>query len=244
VGLKLAAPHWGGAGRARRPRGPGAPRARRRLGTQYARLRFKAAVTDHAWKTSIPSEGPNRGRWPSNASGKSILSRAVSTCLGIGRKEQNHDRKKNAVKLKRKWRRIGVPCRTRELLDLRLRENLNITGPHVGCDHLACAGLHGDMNGKVREIAPCSWHRPNVQRSPRLKGARQSCSAAVLQKFPRASWSAKRFCTPGMITRASKLWKKTPTPHEEEVPVWNWAAEYLPLHRLSDIVKSIRAAAK
>ena len=107
----------------------------------------------------------------------------------------------------------------RTLLIHFLREQLNLTGPHVGCETSHCGACTVDLDGK--SVKSCTVFA--VQASGAAIRTIEGMAAAdgslhVLQEAFREMHGLQcGFCTPGMITRAYRLLQETPNPTEDEI---------------------------
>ncbi|MFT6451295.1 MAG: carbon-monoxide dehydrogenase small subunit [Halocynthiibacter sp.] len=131
----------------------------------------------------------------------------------------------------------------RELLIYALREKLNITGPHVGCDTSHCGACTVTLNGKSVKSCTMFVAQANGAEITTIEGIGQPDALHVLQESFREHHGLQcGFCTPGMITRAAKLLEENPTPNEEEVR-FGMAGNICRCTGYQNIVKSILAAA-
>jgi aerobic carbon-monoxide dehydrogenase small subunit len=131
----------------------------------------------------------------------------------------------------------------RELLIYALRENLNITGPHVGCETSHCGACTVTLNGKSVKSCTMFVAQANGAEITTIEGLGSPDSLHVLQEaFKEHHGLQCGFCTPGMITRATKLLEENPTPTEEEVR-FGMAGNICRCTGYQNIVKSILAAA-
>ena len=100
-----------------------------------------------------------------------------------------------------------------------LREQLGITGPHIGCDTSHCGACTVDLNGK--SVKSCTVFAVQVQGADILtvEGlARADGSLHPLQEAFREHHGLQcGYCTPGMITRAYRLLQENPDPSETEI---------------------------
>ena len=119
----------------------------------------------------------------------------------------------------------------RELLIHVLRERLNLTGPHIGCEtsHCgACTVFAAQADGA--EITT-------------IEGLGTPDALHPLQEAFREHHGLQcGFCTPGMITRAAQLLKENPDPTEAEVR-FGMAGNLCRCTGYQNIVKAVLAAA-
>jgi carbon-monoxide dehydrogenase small subunit len=131
----------------------------------------------------------------------------------------------------------------RELLIYTLREELNITGPHVGCDTSHCGACTVTLDGKSVKSCTMFVAQANGAEITTIEGIGSPDALHVLQESFREHHGLQcGFCTPGMIKRASKLLEENPTPTEEDVR-FGMAGNICRCTGYQNIVKSILAAA-
>jgi len=131
----------------------------------------------------------------------------------------------------------------RELLIYVLREKLNITGPHVGCETSHCGACTVTMNGKSVKSCTVFVAQANGAEVTTIEGLGSPGALHVLQEnFKEHHGLQCGFCTPGMITRAAKLLEENPNPTEEEVR-FGIAGNICRCTGYQNIVKSILSAA-
>ena len=107
----------------------------------------------------------------------------------------------------------------RTLLSSFLRENLNLTGTHVGCDTSQCGACVVHVNGEA--VKACTILAAEVAGAEvtTIEGmANADGSLSVLQQsFQDHHGLQCGFCTPGMVMSAAALLKDNPKPTEAEV---------------------------
>ena len=131
----------------------------------------------------------------------------------------------------------------RELLIYALREKLDLTGPHVGCDTSHCGACTVTMNGKSVKSCTVFVAQANGAEITTIEGIGSPDAMHVLQENFREHHGLQcGFCTPGMITRATKLLEENPNPNEEEIR-FGMAGNICRCTGYQNIVKSILAAA-
>jgi len=131
----------------------------------------------------------------------------------------------------------------RELLIYALREKLNITGPHVGCDTSHCGACTVTLNGKSVKSCTVFVAQANGAEITTIEGIGTPAAWHVLQESFREHHGLQcGFCTPGMIIRATKLLEEIPNPTEKEIR-FGMAGNICRCTGYQNIVKSILAAA-
>ena len=99
-----------------------------------------------------------------------------------------------------------------------LRENLQMTGTHIGCDTSNCGACTVLMDG--RSIKTCTVYtvQANGKSLTTIEGLENGGKLHPLQEgFHEEHGLQCGFCTPGMIMRAAELLEKNPNPSEEEI---------------------------
>ena len=132
----------------------------------------------------------------------------------------------------------------RTLLIHFLRENLSLTGPHVGCDTSHCGACTVDLNGKSVKSCTVFVAQANGSTVKTIEGmANADGSLHVLQETFREHHGLQcGFCTPGMITRAYRLLQENPNPSDTEIRA-GISGNLCRCTGYQNIVKAIRAAA-
>jgi carbon-monoxide dehydrogenase small subunit len=100
-----------------------------------------------------------------------------------------------------------------------IRENLALTGTHIGCETTHCGSCTVDLDGM--SVKSCTMFAVQAQGSDitTIEGmANADGSLHALQEGFRMMHGLQcGFCTPGMILRAHRLLKENPRPSEEEI---------------------------
>ena len=106
----------------------------------------------------------------------------------------------------------------RQLLVHFLRDTLDLTGTHIGCDTGSCGACSVIFNGKL--VKSCMLLAPQADGADieTVEGLARSGELDQLQQ----SFSAHHglqcgYCTPGMLMAATYLLRQNPTPTEEEI---------------------------
>ena len=106
----------------------------------------------------------------------------------------------------------------RTLLVQYLRENLNLTGTHVGCDTSQCGACVVDVDG--RSIKSCTMLAVQAEGADvtTIEGLATNGELHPMQAAFREHHGLQcGFCTPGMIMSAIDLVKQHPNPDESTV---------------------------
>jgi len=107
----------------------------------------------------------------------------------------------------------------RTLLIHFLREQLNLTGPHIGCETSHCGACTVDLDGKSVKSCTVFAVQANGADIRTIEGmANADGTLHVIQEAFREMHGLQcGFCTPGMITRAWRLLQENPNPSESEI---------------------------
>ena len=107
----------------------------------------------------------------------------------------------------------------RTLLIHFLREDLNLTGPHIGCDTGHCGACTVDMNGMSVKSCTVFAAQANGAEVTTIEGiaAPDGTLHALQEAFKEHHGLQCGFCTPGMITRAHRLLQENPSPSDDEI---------------------------
>ena len=152
---------------------------------------------------------------------------------------------KTHIVLRVNGREVEALVEPRMLLIHLLREQLGITGPHVGCDTSHCGACTVDMNGK--SVKSCTVfavqaHGAEIITVEGLAGA-DGTLHPLQEAFREHHGLQCGFCTPGMITRAYRLLQENPNPSDIEIR-HGIAGNLCRCTGYLTIVRAIRAAAE
>jgi carbon-monoxide dehydrogenase small subunit len=109
-----------------------------------------------------------------------------------------------------------VPVR-RHLVDF-LREDLGLTGAHLGCEHGVCGACTVRVDGDIVRGCLMLAVQCDGARVETIEGASDSGELAALQHaFHTRNALQCGFCTPAMLLTAAELLKNNPQPTREEI---------------------------
>jgi carbon-monoxide dehydrogenase small subunit len=151
---------------------------------------------------------------------------------------------KQHVKMTVNGSEVEALAEPRMLLIHFLREQLSLTGPHIGCDTSHCGACTVDLNGKSVKSCTVFVAQASGAEILTIEGmAQPDGSLHILQEMFREHHGLQcGFCTPGMITRAHRLLQENPDPSEEEIR-FGISGNLCRCTGYQNIVKAIRAAA-
>jgi carbon-monoxide dehydrogenase small subunit len=107
----------------------------------------------------------------------------------------------------------------RTLLIHFLREQLNLTGAHIGCDTSHCGACTVDLDGKSVKSCTLFAVQANGADIRTIEGmaAADGTLHALQEGFREMHGLQCGFCTPGMIMRAYRLLQEISSPTEDEI---------------------------
>jgi aerobic carbon-monoxide dehydrogenase small subunit len=125
-----------------------------------------------------------------------------------------------------------------------LREELGLTGPHIGCDTSHCGACTVDLDGKSVKSCTVFVAQADGAEVTTIEGLAAADGALhpLQEAFREHHGLQCGFCTPGMITRAWRLLQENPDPSEEEIR-FGISGNLCRCTGYQNIVKAIRAAA-
>jgi aerobic-type carbon monoxide dehydrogenase small subunit (CoxS/CutS family) len=109
-------------------------------------------------------------------------------------------------------------CEPRKLLADFLREDLGLTGTHVGCEHGICGACTILLDGEAARSCIMFAVQANDAEIVTIEGLSKGGKLHPLQQaFHEQHGLQCGFCTPGMLMAALDFLQTNPTPSEEEV---------------------------
>ena len=115
-------------------------------------------------------------------------------------------------------KQVSASIDARTLLVQFIREHLQLTGTHVGCDTAQCGACTVHMNG--RAVKSCSMLAVQAEGAAitTIEGLADGDQLHPMQQaFHECHALQCGFCTPGMVMSAVQLLQDNPTPSEEEI---------------------------
>jgi aerobic-type carbon monoxide dehydrogenase small subunit (CoxS/CutS family) len=105
----------------------------------------------------------------------------------------------------------------RSLADF-LREDLGLTGTHVGCEHGVCGACTVLLNGRSARSCLLFAVQLDGAAVTTIEGLTPPAGLSPLQQaFCDTHAMQCGFCTPGMIVATTELLENNPTPSEDEI---------------------------
>jgi carbon-monoxide dehydrogenase small subunit len=126
---------------------------------------------------------------------------------------------KSNVTMKVNGKTVEALVEPRTLLIHFLREQLSLTGPHIGCETSHCGACTVDLDGQ--SVKSCTMFALQAEGAQVLtiEGiANPDGTLHALQEGFREMHGLQcGFCTPGMIVRAYRLLQENPNPTDDEI---------------------------
>ena len=123
------------------------------------------------------------------------------------------------VKMTINGREVEALVEPRTLLVHFLREQLGLTGTHIGCDTSHCGACTVDLNDMSVKSCTLFAVQANGAAILTIEGmaAPDGTLHALQEGFRQMHGLQCGYCTPGMIMRAHRLLKENPNPTEDEI---------------------------
>ncbi len=126
-----------------------------------------------------------------------------------------------SVKVKINGKEISKEVKDSILLSDFLRDNLLLTGTHIGCDTSQCGACTVHLNGNSIKscttlVADCDGAEITT-----IEGISKNNKMHPMQEaFKKHHGLQCGFCTPGMVMSAIDLLQKNKSPSEQEIRDW------------------------
>jgi carbon-monoxide dehydrogenase small subunit len=150
---------------------------------------------------------------------------------------------KKLVTMKINGKTVEQAVEPRTLLIHFLREQVHLTGAHIGCETSHCGACTVDIDG--RSVKSCTIFAVQCEGSEVLtvEGLAQGGKLHPLQEgFMQEHGLQCGFCTPGMLVRAHRLLQQNPNPDEAEIRA-GMAGNLCRCTGYQNIVKAVQYAA-
>ncbi len=132
----------------------------------------------------------------------------------------------------------------RRLLSDFLRDDLNLRGTHVGCEHGICGACTVLVNGETARSCLMFAVQANGAQITTVEGLAQNGELHPIQQgFWENHGLQCGFCTPGFLLSAYELLERNPDPTEQEVRV-GLSGNMCRCTGYQGIIKSVLAAAE
>ena len=131
----------------------------------------------------------------------------------------------------------------RELLIHVIREQLQQTGSHIGCETSHCGACTVDIDGESVKSCTLLAVQANGAEVKTVEGLATGAELHAIQEgFMQEHGLQCGFCTPGMMMRAYRLLQENPNPTEEEIR-YGMAGNLCRCTGYQNIIKAVQYAA-
>ena len=139
---------------------------------------------------------------------------------------------------------VSATVEARMLLVHFIREVLNLTGTHIGCDTTSCGACTVHLNGKAIKSCTLFAVQADGGELKTVEGLAQDGKLHPIQEgFHMEHGLQCGFCTPGMMLASLELLEKNPYPTEDEIR-WGISGNLCRCTGYVNIVKAIQYAAR
>ena len=123
-----------------------------------------------------------------------------------------------AISLHVNGEKVSAEVQPRQHLADFLRDELGLTGTHIGCEHGVCGACTVRLNGEIVRGCLVLAVQANGKMVETIEGVTDTGEIADLQ----AAFEARNalqcgYCTPGMLLTAQDLLNRVPTPSREAI---------------------------
>ena len=127
----------------------------------------------------------------------------------------------STVKLTVNCKAVAVDVEDRTLLVHLLRDHLNLTGTHVGCDTSQCGACVVYIDGRAVKSCTMLAGQADGTNVTTIEGIAKGDELHPMQAAFRDNHGLQcGFCTPGMVMSAVDLLKNKKKPSEHEIREW------------------------
>jgi len=151
---------------------------------------------------------------------------------------------KQHISFKLNGQQVDALVEPRELLVHTIREQLSLTGTHIGCETSHCGVCTVDLNGDSVKACTILAVQANGGDVLTVEGLADAEGLnAVQAAFIEEHGLQCGFCTPGMLVRAHRFLQENPDPTEEEIR-WGMSGNLCRCTGYQNIIKAVKSAAQ
>ena len=151
---------------------------------------------------------------------------------------------KHSISLNVNGRNYSREVEPRMLLSSFIREDLGLTGTHIGCDTSSCGACTVMVDGLAVKSCTLLTVQANESEIKTVEGLADGNDLHPLQEgFWEEHGLQCGFCTPGFLITAVQLLERNPNPSEEEIRE-GLEGNYCRCTGYHNIVKAVQYAAK
>jgi len=152
---------------------------------------------------------------------------------------------KHTVRVRANGKEVTKQVEARLLLAHFIREDLGLTGTHVGCDTTNCGACTILLDGKSVKSCTMFAVQADGKEITTIEGMQDA--DGELHVIQKAFWENHGlqcgYCTPGMVMQAAWLLRENPDPTEKEIRL-GISGNLCRCTGYQNIVKSVQEAAK
>jgi carbon-monoxide dehydrogenase small subunit len=151
---------------------------------------------------------------------------------------------KHQIRMTVNGREVAASVEPRTLLIHFLREHLDLTGAHIGCETSHCGACTVDLDG--RSVKSCTVFAVQADGGEVLtvEGlARDGQRHPLQESFTEDHGLQCGYCTPGMLMRGYRLLQENSDPSDDEIR-WGISGSLCRCTGYQNIVKAIRNAGR
>jgi carbon-monoxide dehydrogenase small subunit len=124
------------------------------------------------------------------------------------------------IRLTINGKEVSREVEPRMLLVHFIREELNLTGTHIGCDTTSCGACTINLDGKAIKSCTMFAVQADGHQLETIEGLADNGLHPLQEGFWEKHGLQCGYCTPGMIMTAKAFLSENPNPTEEEI---RWA---------------------
>ncbi len=121
------------------------------------------------------------------------------------------------VRLTVNGKQVEKEVEDRSILATFLREDLDLTGTHIGCDTSGCGACTVLVNGQAVKSCTILTAQVDGDEITTIEGMANGSLHPLQEGFKEEHGLQCGFCTPGMIMTAADLLNKNTNPTEQEI---------------------------
>ena len=122
-----------------------------------------------------------------------------------------------------------------------IRDNIGLTGTHIGCDTTHCGACTVLLDGTAVKSCTVFAVQTNGREMTTIEGMEGEAIHPLQEGFMEEHGLQCGFCTPGMIMSSKHLLDKNPNPTEEEIR-WGISGNLCRCTGYMNIVKAVQYA--
>lgn len=148
------------------------------------------------------------------------------------------------ISFKLNEQQVDALVEPRELLVHVIREQLSLTGTHIGCETSHCGVCTVDLNGESVKACTMLAIQADEGEVLTVEGLASNGELHPLQEaFMQEHGLQCGFCTPGMLIRAYRFLQENPNPSDEEIR-WGMSGNLCRCTGYQNIIKAVKSAAQ